>query len=185
MRNKIIGPLFLVVLSAMLHAPSIQAESSYSGVEFRRWSAIVSDLDEAIFLYTEILGFELGDVSEDPKTSYVYEMFAIDQNITTRHAMFHSGTTQRALTVVEVPGVKLPRPPQSPRLSVALYNANGRFDEIVAALLKRKYQVLTPRALGQDGIEIGFIDTDGHLHALYEYPYKGKQFLNAIAADSH
>jgi catechol 2,3-dioxygenase-like lactoylglutathione lyase family enzyme len=157
-----------------------ESKESYAGAEFRRWSAVVSDLDEAIHLYSDILGFELGDVEEDPKTSYVYEMFSIDPGITTRHAMFHAGEKKRVLTVVEVPGVKLEKPPQSPRMSVALYNANGRFDEIVRQLIAEDYRVLTPRTLGDNGMEIGFIDNDGHLHALYEYPYTGSEFLKDV-----
>ena len=145
----------------------------YRGAELRRWSAVVSDLDETIHLYTEILGFELGDVTTDPKTSYVYEVFNISRDITTRHATFHAGAKKRVLSVVEVPGVKLPMPPQSPRMSVTLLNANGRFDEIVTRLIDEGYETMEPHALGATGIEIGFIDRDGHLYALYEYPYKG------------
>lgn len=157
----------------------LEQQEVYAGVEFRRWSAVVSDLDAAIHLYSGILGFELGDVSEDPKTSYVYEMFSIDPAITTRHAMFHAGEKKRVLTVVEVPGITLEPPPQSPRMSVALFNAKGRFDEIVKQLIAENYQVLTPRKLGETGMEIGFIDNDGHLHALYEYPYTGSDFVGA------
>ena len=157
-----------------------EMKEPYAGAEFRRWSAIVSDLDATIHLYRDILGLELGDVEEDPKTSYVYEMFSIDPEITTRHAMFHAGEKKRVVTVVEVPGVTLEKPPQSPRLSVALFNANGRFDEIVGQLLAESYQVLTPRKLGATGIEIGFLDNDGHLYALYEYPYIGGDFAKDI-----
>jgi catechol 2,3-dioxygenase-like lactoylglutathione lyase family enzyme len=173
----LVGILIFVVTAATAAAESAaEKDAPYAGVEFRRWSAIVSNLDEAIHLYSDILGFELGEIAVDPKTSYVYEMFAIDPEITTRHAMFHAGDKKRVLTVVEVPGITLQKPPQSPRMSVALFNANGRFDEIIKQLIAENYQVLTPRKLADTGIEIGFIDNDGHLHALYEYPYTGSDF---------
>jgi len=147
-------------------------DSSYQGVEFRRWSPIVSNLDETIHLYVDILGFELGSVTVDPKTSYVFEVFAIDRDVTTRHATFDAGDEKRVLSVVEVPGAKV-RTDNLPRMSAVLLNARGHFDEIVRRLIEEGYQTLTPHKLGKNGIEIGFIDRDGHLYALYEFPYKG------------
>lgn len=177
------GSRFLLVILACvtfaypgIAQTSAETEAPYSGAEFRRWSAIVSNLDESIYLFTNILGLQLGDVTTDPKTSYVYEVFAIDSTITTRHATFHAGDNKRVLSIVEVPGVELQRPPQSPRMSAALFNANGRFDEIVITLREEGYEILTPHILGENGMEIGFIDGDGHLYALYEYPYVGTIF---------
>lgn len=67
----------------------------------------------------------------------------------------------RVLSIVEVPAL--------PRMPIALFNANGRFDE--------GYETIVPRALGENGIEMGFIDNDGHLYALYEYPYLGDKHV--------
>lgn len=120
---------------------------------------------------TIVLGHEY-----DYKTAYVYDVFAIDPDTTTRRATFHAGEKQRVLSIVEVPGIELQHPPQSPPMSAALFNANGRFDEIVSRLLEEGYEVLTPHVLGENGMEIGFIDGDGHLYALYEYPYVGTVF---------
>ena len=174
--NRLHVGLFAVLITAvMTGVPRVVAEEpdSYQGSELRRWSAVVSDLDETIHLYTDILGFELGDVTTDPKTSYVYEVFNISRDITTRHATFHAGDKKRVLSIVEVPGIELPMPPQSPRMSVALLNARGRFDEIYAQLIAAGYETMQPHALGASGIEVGFVDKDGHLYALYEYPYNG------------
>ncbi len=168
--------LFLFVPLALLLGTELtvaQESADYEGVEFRRWSAVVSDLDETIHLYTEILGLRLGDVTVDKKTSYVYEIFNISPNITTRHATFHEGKKERVLSVVEVPDIELQSPPQNPRMSVALFNANGRFDQILKRLKREGYITMKPHALGSQGIEVGFLDRDGHLYALYEYPYSG------------
>jgi len=175
MTGRILGVLAVIALAAVVDVNTVGAEESdgYDGPDLRRWSAVVSSLDETIHLYTDILGFELGDVSVDSKTSYVYEIFNISRDITTRHATFHAGDKKRVLSVVEVPGVELPTPPQSPRMSVALINAKGRFDEIHTRLTEEGYTVLPTHALGDRGIEVGFIDRDGHLYALYEYPYDG------------
>jgi len=153
-----------------------QDDDQYSGAKFRRWSAVVSDMDSSIHLFRDILGFELGSLTTDPNSSYVYEMFGIDTSITTRHATFHAGVSKRVLSIIEVPGVDLPVPSSSPRMSAALINANGRFDEIVKRLINDGYVVLEPHDLNKVGIEIGFMDRDGHWYALYEYPYKGSNF---------
>jgi len=176
---RVITTLLLIVICSVPVAyaqDNASAESPYRGVEFRRWSAVVSDLDETIHLYTEILGLELGDVSIDSTNSYSYEVFAIDKSLQVRHATFHAGELKRALSVVEVAGIELPRPPQAPRLSIALFNAKGRFDEIVDQLIEQGYQTMTPHQLGESGKEIGFLDKDGHLYALYEYPYQGSKY---------
>ena len=165
--------LFVTLSSHWCIAQNIDDEPGiYQGAEFRRWSPIVSNLDETIHLYVDILGFELGSVTVDPKTSYVYEVFGIDTKIDTRHATFDAGDKKRVLSVVEVPGAKV-QTSQLPRMSVVLFNAKGRFDEIVRRLTIEGYKVLKPHKLGDKGIEIGFMDNDGHLYAIYEFPYTG------------
>lgn len=187
---KKINPLLLLAIGFSLtsfgHKAFAQTQttatvaSPYTGSEFRRWSSIVSDLEATIHLYVDILGFELGDVTVDPKTSYVYETFDIDRSIETRHATFHAGEKKRVLSVVEVPGAADQSMPQSPRMSVVLLNARGRFDEIVKQLQDEDYKTMSPHALGKSGIEIAFLDKDGHLYALYEFPYAGTDHLAAI-----
>jgi len=66
--------LSTTVQSAAL-ADTHQAKSDYSdykGPSVRRWSVVMSGSDEAINLYRDILGFELGNVRTDKKTPYVY-----------------------------------------------------------------------------------------------------------------
>ena len=61
--------------------PSITDSARYEGAMVRRWSPIVSDMDRAIRLYRDILGFELDSLSVDPPDSYVFEIFDIDRSI--------------------------------------------------------------------------------------------------------
>lgn len=152
--------------------PTDESSALYQGVKVRRWSAVSSDLDATIELYTEVLGLELGTVTVDAPESYVYATFNIDPSTVTRHATFHAGDDQRAISVVEYSGARL-NVPQSPRTSVLLLNANGRFDTIVTLLRRRGYKTMPVHALGSDGVELAFTDRDGHLYALYEIPYQG------------
>ena len=145
----------------------------YTGPTVRRWSPLVSDLDETIRLYRDILGFELGSVGPDPQSSFVYDVYNIDRSTITRHALFHAGDKKRVLSVVEVPGMKPVRSAETPRRSALLINANGRFDQIKADLEAAGYETIAPQRLATSGIEMGFIDKDGNLYALYEIPYTG------------
>lgn len=152
---------------------SEQTAEEYTGAKIRRWSPIVSNLDDTMRLFTDILGFELASLTNDPQTSYVFDMFNIDRSVVTRHAVFHAGPDQRVLSVVEVPGLAPVRSGEQVRRSALLINANGRFDEIRALLSESGYETIAPHRLGSEGIEMGFIDRDGHLYALYEIPYSG------------
>ena len=164
---------YLFYLTGCSHSVQTDTQNPYNGPEFRRWSAVVADLDETIYLYTEVLGFQLGSVAVDPKTSYVYDVFNIDRSQTTRHATFDAGNAKRVMSVVEVTGIKADRLPKQPRSGVALINANGSFDKIIAKLRASGYKTLEPHRLGRNGIEVGFVDKDGHMYALYEFPYSG------------
>lgn len=143
------------------------------GAGFRRWSPVVSNLEDTIHLYTDILGFELGEVTEDPPESYVYKVFNVPPGVVTRHALFHDGDQKRVLSIVEIPGLA-PQKTDGVRRSLTLFNARGRFDAIVDRLKAEGYPTLPPQALGGRGIEMGFFDRDGHLYALYQIPYQGR-----------
>lgn len=150
-----------------------QSQLAWSeGAGFRRWSPVVSNLEDTIHLYTDILGFELGEVSTDPPESYVYKVFNVPPGVVTRHAVFHDGDQKRVLSIVEIPGLP-PQETEGVRRSLTLFNARGRFDAIVKMLKADGYETLPPQALGSSGIEMGFFDRDGHLYALYEIPYQG------------
>lgn len=171
---------WLTLLAAFAIAAPLPAQETaeepapaYEGALIKRWSPVVSDLDRAILLYRDILGFELARVYEDRPESYVYTIFNVPEGVTTRHAVFNAGAEQRVLSVVEVPGMISARLTEAPRQSALLVNANGRFDEIVALLDKHGFERLPMHALGATGIEMGFLDQDGHLYSLYEIPYNG------------
>lgn len=166
--HRALTPAFAV---SLLLTGSVVAQEQPSSPEVRRWSPVVSDLDETIHLYRDILGFELGRITTDDVDSYAFTVFNIDPSTTPRHAVFHSDKEQRALSVVEVPGVSFQRDDKDVRPAATLINANGRFDAIIARLRAEGYTVFEPHKLGEDGIEGAFLDRDGHLYALYEIPY--------------
>ena len=79
----------------------------------------------------------------------------------------------RTLALLEVKGVRLPRK-TGIRTTGAVINANGRLDAIIASARTMGLTVMGPRVLESatqgNGIEQGFLDWDGNVIVLYQFP---------------
>ena len=130
---------------------------------------MVSDMDTALRLYRDILGFKLGSLKQDPPDSYVFTAFNIPAGTDVMHATFDTDVEKRALSLVEVKSMPA-LASNGLRTSTILVNANGRLDEILSALNAENYEILPSHPLGKTGTEVGFIDKDGHLIVVYHFP---------------
>jgi len=166
--------IFAVALFSLAHIAPVSAEDAetYDGSYVRRPTLVVSDMDAALSLYRDILGFRLGSLKEDPKTSYVYEAFNIPNEATVMHATLDSDVEKRTLSLVEYKALLQKSSNEDVRMAAVLMNANGRFDEIESALRAGGYHLLSSHALGANGIEMGFLDRDGHLIVVYQINYR-------------
>lgn len=151
-------------------APSASAEPAYAGVYIRRPTLVVKDMERALALYRDVLGLSVGRLGEDPPDSYVFTFFNIPADTTVMHATLDTDQGQRVLSLVSVPSMDAKVREDSLRTSAILINANGRLAAIREQLIKQGYTVLPSHTLGKTGTEFGFIDHDGHLIALYEFP---------------
>lgn len=138
-------------------------------VRFKRPALIVADLDRALALYRDALGFTLQSVKDSPADSYSYEIFGVPPASRLRMAALDGPPGQpRTLALIEV------RPALSqgdgPRSATVVEVAD--FDATVA----RMQQVPGLRLLGERrlethdgklGREIGAIDADGHAIVVY------------------
>ena len=158
---------FLITI-VPLHSFAEEA-SDYDGSYIRRPTLVVSDMDASLALYRDILGFRLGSLREDPKDSYVFESFNLPLEATVRHATLDSDNEKRTLSLVEYKDLAPIDAKNNPRRAAVLVNANGRFDEIKTALEESEYHVLSTHALGENGVEMGFLDPDGHLIVIYQF----------------
>ena len=177
MISKICRTLFFALLILPLSAPSLSAsstEETYDGSYIRRPTLVVSDMDKSLSLYRDILGLRLGSLKEDPKDSYVFEAFNIPVEATAMHATLDSDTEKRTLSLVEYKNLPEIDAQNEARRAAVLVNANGRFDDIKSSLEEDGYHLLSSHALGANGIEMGFIDPDGHLIVIYDINYKKK-----------
>lgn len=138
-------------------------------VRFKRAALIVGDLDRALQLYRDALGFRLQSIKQSAPDSYSYDIFGIDHGSAMRMAALDGPAGQeRTLALIEV----VPPPPKLTRPSAATVI---EVDDIGAALARiaglEGVTILPERQLythdGRVGREIGVIDADGHAAVLY------------------
>lgn len=175
--------LFALALTACATAqpaPSqAQADAPWTGPSFKRMTIMVSDLDRTVRLWRDILGFEVTVNPQSGPDSYSYPVFNIARGATIRYAMVSAGPyQQRTFAFAEVKGQPI-RAPQEPRLAAAVINANGRLAEIIAKVKAEGLEIVPSQPLVLQtqgtGIEQAFVDWDGHLIVLYEFPVAAPQ----------
>ena len=108
MRSKLV---LLAALLAMAQAGPVAAEPTPERLApVYRHAILVSDLDRSLTLYRDVLGLELGRVSETGADSYSYVFFDIPPGSMKRFAYLSAedGYTN-ILGIGEVPGVDLRR----------------------------------------------------------------------------
>lgn len=144
--------------------------SEYQGVYVRRPTLVVSNMDQALALYRDILGLKVSRLSEDSEQSYVFTTFNIPAGTKVMHATLDTDKGARVLSLVEVRGIPKVSSENAVRTAAILMNANGRMDRIKVLLLEGGYTVMPGHKLGATGREFAFLDMDGHVIALYEFP---------------
>lgn len=124
----------------------------------------------SLFLYQNILGFQLDYLSEASPTSYLYPVFRLPTYAQLRFASLSTEYEPRALALTEVKGIELPPSSVPHRAAMAIR---------VRSVEKTIQQV---RELGLEAIEPSsftvppdrlfteqaFCDWDGHLIVLYD-----------------
>jgi catechol 2,3-dioxygenase-like lactoylglutathione lyase family enzyme len=174
MRQALAAPLLVSLLLAGAHAavaaePATTAPSD-AALELKRVNLVVADLDRALTIYRDILGFRVFEIHESSPQSYSYPVFRFPRAAKLRFASLDSASQQRALALTEVRGVPLPARSE-PYLSTPVIRV-GRFDAVLAALRARGLVVVEPRSSstpeGASFREMAFTDFDGNLVVLYQ-----------------
>jgi catechol 2,3-dioxygenase-like lactoylglutathione lyase family enzyme len=155
-------------------APPPIAAPAYDGALMKRTALVVSSIDRSLTIYRDILGFQLNAITQSSPTSYSYEVFKVPRDKPIRFATFNSGPDQsRSLAMIESAGV-IHHNNDSVRPVALVINANGRLDEIMSKVKALGLTTVAPRPLKSDtqgdGIETAFVDYDGHLVVLYQFP---------------
>jgi catechol 2,3-dioxygenase-like lactoylglutathione lyase family enzyme len=148
--------------------------SDYEGAYYKRQLYVVTDMERALTLWRDVLGLQPGEITTSGPNSYSREVFNIPAHATMRFCTLSAGPNQvRTLALLEVRGVRLP-PKTGIRTTGAVMNANGRLDTIIAAARAKGLTVFSQRVLESasqgNGIEQGFLDWDGNVIVLYQFP---------------
>ncbi len=179
MRRGWIGLATLVMLAlcgpvaAQTATPAAEApKPAYDGSYLKRATLIVSDLERALTIYRDLLGFDATPIWEMSGNSYSYTVFNVDKAAKLRGAMLSAGDTQvRTLAIFEVKGQPL-TVPQRPRVAAVVVDTRGRLSKVMEAVKAMGLESFPTRPLktpeGASGTEWGFVDPDGHLVVLYE-----------------
>jgi catechol 2,3-dioxygenase-like lactoylglutathione lyase family enzyme len=136
-----------------------------------RHSILVADLERSLTLYRDVLGLELGRVSDTAPDSYSYVFFNIPRGAMKRFAYFNgAGGQKNVLGIGEVPGIEL-KLPDRPR-PVAWVQTVNDVEGVMDKLTGLGLELIPPkefisRETGQPGIETGVVDFDGHLVMIY------------------
>jgi len=169
MRDILLALLLAVTL--LVPGPLAAGDTSYDGAHFKRVTLVVSDIDRALGIYRDILGFDLDGISDSSNESYSYPVFKIDPGATIRFATLSAGTEQvRTMALTEIKGMELPKPglPLMTASVIRVDDIEGTFKKLEALGL----ETVPPRISERPGefkfVEQAFIDYDGHLIVLYQ-----------------
>ncbi len=172
----------LLLASALLGAPVLTiaqtapsaSTADYDGAYYKRQLYVVTDMERALTLWRDVMGLQPGDITTSGPNSYSREVFNIPARAAMRFCTLSAGPNQtRTVALLEIRGVRLPRK-TGIRTTGAVINANGRLDAIIASARTMGLTIMGPRVLESatqgNGIEQGFLDWDGNVIVLYQFP---------------
>jgi hypothetical protein len=147
---------------------------AYEGSFFKRQLIAVSNMERALGLWRDVIGFQAGAITTSGPQSYSREVFNIPARASLRFCTLSAGPQQvRTLALLEITGVRLPRQ-RGIRTAGAVVDARGRLEAIIGWATAQGLTVFGPRPLTNPdqgtGTEQGFLDWDGNVVVLYQFP---------------
>jgi len=139
-------------------------------IRFQRANFLVSNLENALRFYVDVLGFEVAFTQDSEEDSYSYTVFDIDRSQPMKFATLSTPSQVRTMALTEVPNLE---PPALPRRSAIVLEISN-LDEVLDKAQKGGYHVHEEEELithdGRVGREVGVLDDDGNLAVLYYIP---------------
>jgi catechol 2,3-dioxygenase-like lactoylglutathione lyase family enzyme len=155
--------LALMCVSLVAVAADQPAATPGPAATLNRVNLAVADMDRALAVYRDILGFKVDFMMPVKPDSYMYDIFGVDRAAKMRIA-FLSGGDERKGTIglTEVKGASL-APPTGIHASVLIIETKTRFDAILEAVKKAGLEATKPYDLERPTRrEFMFNDPDGH-----------------------
>jgi len=143
----------------MTHKPTIR---------FQRANFVVSDIEQSLRFYRDILGFDVVFIKESATDSYSYEVFEIEKTERLRFAVLATPEQANVMALTEIPNS---RPLEMKPRRSAIILETPEFDRIVDEAMSLGLKVYGEDKLitkdGRQGREIGIVDRDGNLIVIY------------------
>lgn len=138
-------------------------------VRFQRGNFVVADLERALTLYRDVLGFEVAYRKGHNPESYSIPVFNIPQGAELGFCTLSTQDQVRVMALTEIKGVPLPPVPAPRRSAIVLDVANP--DAIMEGARALGLTVHPEEQLntndGRVGREIGIVDFDDNLIVIY------------------
>ena len=138
--------------------------------DLKRINLIVSDLDQSLGIYRDVIGMEVFEIKNSEKGSYAYKVFNLPEDADMRYASLNIGSKTRGFSLTEIKNAKLPSY-DGIKMTTAVIQVKGLreiYDRIIDMNL---YSTEIDEDTTPEGItfaEFSFTDYDGHLVVLYE-----------------
>lgn len=140
------------------------------GVRFQRGNHVVADLDRALRLYRDVLGFDVTFTLPPNPDSYSYAVFDIPREAVMRFCVLSTDTQERVMALTEVKGIDI-APLPHPRRSAIVLEIDDP-DAVMAGARALGLTVYDEEVLktkdGRIGREIGIVDFDDNLIVIYK-----------------
>jgi catechol 2,3-dioxygenase-like lactoylglutathione lyase family enzyme len=139
-------------------------------VRFQRANFVVRDLERALILYRDVLGFEVTFTLGHNPESYSFPVFEIPADATLRFCVLSTASQPRVMALTEIGKVDLAELPY-PRRSAIVLEVDDP-DEVVeraraaGATVYEEGELITKD--GRRGREIGIADFDDNLIVIYK-----------------
>jgi len=142
---------------------------SSTNVRFQRANFVVSDLQESLRLYRDVLGMHVEFTKDSAEDSYSYDVFEIERSAPLGFAVLGTPSQPRIMALTEVREQPLPEPQLPRRAAIVLHVDN--IDAVTEQSRKLGLKVYREDLLetndGRTGRELGIIDHDGNLVVVY------------------
>ena len=149
---------------------SAQPAPAPGAVQIKRPNLVVADMDRALRVYRDILGFTVFANEASGPESYSYPVFKFPKEARLRMATLSSATGVRILALTELTGAPLP-PKPVPHRDAIVVEVRG-IEQIMEKVKAEGLPTVPPKSSktpeGLTFIEQAFEDHDGHLVVLYE-----------------
>jgi len=137
---------------------------------FKRMNLIVSDLEQSLEIYRDVIGMEVFEIKDSEKGSYAYEVFNLPEDADMRFASLNIGSKTRGFSLTEIKNAELPSL-DGIRMTTAVIQVEDLREIYQKIIDMNLYYTEIDQDITPEGIvfaEFSFTDYDGHLVVLYE-----------------